>query len=784
MADFFDKLAKQFGQTDSSHIGQAVEELVNQAIMRRRAHERRWYDNNFFDDGYHFRSISRKTGRVIDHTSRSAGYVERAIPRASRQIRGISNLLFAAEPYPVVYPERITISDYPDQTDLKTGQPIPNSPYEQAVKKNKDIARKRGTWLSTEWDDEQNLPLKLIDMILIAAKNSVSWMEVYSDTDKQKIITNVYDAFDVICYGDVRDEAKLPFITKACPMTLPEIMSDSRFDAAMVKKLTPDNRYATSEIKDAYMRSRFGAKSPSEQKDGTIIVKETEMKEILTDDNWKEAIAKGENNGAMEGKSRGDGVMRHVFSAAGVTLDDEYIDYDDYSLVPFRFEPGPLYQVPFIERFIPQNKSLDVIITRLEKWVNAMVVGVYQVRKGENMQVSNFPGGQKIEYEGTPLSQMNVANVGNTPFEVINLLNKFIDEQGATTAGGQNLPTGVKSGVAIESVKATEYANLKITNLMLKRTIKNIAERMLERAHKDFLKPVEVSSIEDGQPNYFDVIGKRGYDLSKKVGKQLPDDIVTLDKDVKLRIEIEPGLGLTMDGKKQAMESIIDYMLKLAQAIPGSIPPEALQQVIKKFLEAFGYGSTQELMEAMEQGMTQGQMTEEQIMRMKVAIVEAMKDSGAVGPVAENRMVDTTKVGVLQALKDSGIADAVGQGQQVQEKPLSESLSITYKDLPEDVKREVEAKIGLTPSKGISPTGSQQVDTHAKTAIAVQNATNPQAEIALKAKTLDQQQSQHQDQLSLQAKQQQDTVASSSAERALKEKAMKQKPMKGAKNGS
>ncbi len=88
-------LPKLFGATSSDQIGQAVEEMVTNAISRRKAHERRWYDNNFFDDGYHFRTVSKKTGRVVDHTSRGSSYVERAIPRASRQIRGVSNLLFA-----------------------------------------------------------------------------------------------------------------------------------------------------------------------------------------------------------------------------------------------------------------------------------------------------------------------------------------------------------------------------------------------------------------------------------------------------------------------------------------------------------------------------------------------------------------------------------------------------------------------------------------------------------------------------------------------------------------
>ena len=664
---------------NTTQISQAIEEWCEQALTRRKPHERRWYDNNFFDDGYHFRTISKKTGKVVDQTSRNSHYVERAIPRASRQIRGVANLLFAAEPYPVVYPERVSKADFDDAQQ-----------YMQEMEKAKQIARRRGTWLSTEWV-EQELDTKLIDMILLAAKNSLSWMQVYSNPGEQEIITDVYDAFDIICYGDLRDHEKLPFITKSCPMDIQQIQTSPLFDAKMVAKLSPDNKYATSSVKNAYMLSRYGSKETEDKRNGTVLVKETFIKDYLTEDNWKQAVKLGSDTGAMEGKSKGDMIMRHVFSADGSTLNDEYVDYDNYPLVPYRFEPGPLYQVPFIERFIPQNKSLDVILTRLEKWVNSMVVGVYMNRKGENFNISNIPGGQKVEYESTPPTQMQTSSVGATPFQVIELLNKFLEEQGSTTAALGQIPSGVKSGVAIESVKATEYANLKFPTLMLKKTIKGIAERMLERAHKDYLKPKEVESLEDGEPDYFDVIGKRGKELSEKLDVEIPEDTIVLDKDTKVRVEIEPGLGLTMDGKRQAMEAILNKIIEISKTIPNSIPPEALQQIIKKFLEQFGYGSTQELMEALDEGMRQGDMNEEQIMKMKVAIIEALRDSGAVGPEMEKRLVDSTKVGVMESLKDSGLLDKQEQPQQ--EEP--NKVSISYKDLPPEGQVQAAARAGI-----------------------------------------------------------------------------------------
>ena len=181
---FLDKLATEFSKTTTASIGKAIEDLCTDAITRRSGHERRWYDNNFFDDGYHFRVISRKTGRVIDHAYQNSGYIERAIPRASRQIRGVANLLFAAEPYPVIFPQRITIESF------KSNGQFDELGYKQALDNAKTVARKQGIWVANEWE-ELDLPLKLIDMILLAAKNSVSWIQIYSDTEKQELKAEV-----------------------------------------------------------------------------------------------------------------------------------------------------------------------------------------------------------------------------------------------------------------------------------------------------------------------------------------------------------------------------------------------------------------------------------------------------------------------------------------------------------------------------------------------------------------------------------------------------------------
>ena len=690
-------LNKFFTTADSNAIGRAIEDANFQATMRRRSHERRWYDNQYFDDGYHFRLVSKRTGRVIDTVNRTSGYVERAIPRASRQIRGIGNLLFSPEYYPVVYPERVTEEDFRDKL---TGQ-VNQQAFLQEQEKAKQNARKQGIWLTTTWEDDLELDIKLIQQILGAAKHSIGYIQIYTDPVTNRICAENLDGFDLIHYGDMKEMDDLPFVTKATPWDFQEVINHEFFDEEKRYKLNPDNEYATSEIKNAYMRTRFGAKlnTPAQN---TIIVRESFIKEFLNSDNWDLAKKLSEETGAMEGKSKGDMIMRHPFSAGGVTLKDEYVDYDNYPFADFRFEPGYLYQVPLIERFIPLNKALDVVVTRLEKWVNSMVVGVYMTRKGENIEMNNFPGGQQVMYEQAPPQQMQVTNAGQTPFAFAEMLDKYIEEQGSSTFTLNSLPQGVTANAAFESSQQREYANMKFATKMFKKNITRIANLMMERGHKDYIEPQDVSYKEDGKASYFSVIGAEGAKLHKKINKKIPNDIVTLDKKAKIHIEIDQGLGLTAAGKKESMAQLMQTTIELYKQ--GFIGQKGMAILVKRYIEIYGFGSTEEFMEGLEDDLANGNMTDEQMMKMKIAIVQALKESEAVGPKAEKRLVDSTKLGVLQTMKDAGLLDQLNQKGDISTE--TDDLIKLYKDASPEIRRQIEQKLGLQPASDepISPT--------------------------------------------------------------------------------
>src|SRR3990167_8271230 len=141
---------------DKTQIGEAVDGMMQKAKDSRITFERRWYDNNFFYDGYHFRYFSRTQNKIVDLSERSTIWSPmRSIPKASRQTDGVANLLASRNYVPVVYPERVSISQYPliQQPNLQTGQMalVQNPEFLEAQKEAKRVAKASGHFLREEW---------------------------------------------------------------------------------------------------------------------------------------------------------------------------------------------------------------------------------------------------------------------------------------------------------------------------------------------------------------------------------------------------------------------------------------------------------------------------------------------------------------------------------------------------------------------------------------------------------------------------------------------------------
>ena len=423
---------------DSRAVVETIESLKKMVDAQRRDFARRWYDNNFFDDGFHYRFIHRTTDRIVDLSTKDVVFEpKRAIPKASRQIRGVANLLLSFDWHPVVYPHRVNKSRFlkgrmdflPDLQDPETGEMVPNPDrleYEMFRKIVAEEAKKKGYWLEDQWREQQLFEDKLPLMLLLAAKNSASFIQCWWDDVEEEICTQVYDAFDIYLVGSYTDIQQSPFIGKVIPKTIREIKANENFDEEQLGKISPDNKFAGSEIKEAYLDSRFGGMTGSDAS-ATLLLNEFFLKETINSENLAKISKQENSDDIMEEREEGDTVIRHVFSAGGVWLKDEYTALKKYPFVDYRFEPGPIYQVPLIERFIPSNKSLDSVVSKVERYIGTSPLGVWTQRKGEDFKLTNVAGGQVVKYKTTPPQSQSLAPLGGFVFSMMQLLESFIE---------------------------------------------------------------------------------------------------------------------------------------------------------------------------------------------------------------------------------------------------------------------------------------------------------------------------------------------------------------------
>jgi len=296
-------------------------------------------------------------------------------------------------------------------------------------------------------------------------------------------------------------------------------------------------------------------------------------------------------------------------------------------------------------------------MSRLERFFHTMHVGVWLKRRGENFKLSNVAGGLMAEYEGAPPQQMQLASPTGAVFNFITILNGLIEEQGVSTSALAKIPKGVRAWGAIESLKASEFANLYIPIKMLKKTVKTASEKMFDIVDKHFISPQTVMRLEKGEPDYFDIIGQSGAEARKRLKIKVPEGAIPIKKEYRVDIEIESGLGYTEEGRKGRMMELAKFLLSLAEA--GYLTPPAVKLCVLRMMEIFKFGPTAEMMEALEGMEQQQQMTDQQLEQLKVAILETFKD---LKPAREEEQ----KTALLEVIRDLQKAGATGGEEQPQ----------------------------------------------------------------------------------------------------------------------
>lgn len=527
--------------------------------------ERNWYVADNFYDGNHFVWFKKETG-TIDKITAPKGTVLRAIPKASKQVEVVQNLIITNSYKWTAYPE----ADSSGEISEEAGE----------------VARRQGQWLQYQFD-QMNMDAKIADLVLYALKFPVSFMEFYPTDDAASIGCSVYDAFDIYFKPNVESIYDSPVLIKTIEKTWDEIKANPDYKIPDDYEPKGTEPYA-SELKSIRFNEKFGHQFGNKMQKNTVILKEAWVKEWYTEVTKEEQEVPGGYTDTETGLPLTQMVEKkeRKMRVRVITYLDDLAEplrnvetvYSDYPFIAYKTKSGALYQPSLLERLMSPNKSIDLIVSGIEQFMHTMNKGRWLKHRNASLSKIYNESGQIIEWDVEKPELVDQQSIPNYFFTHIGNLEKWIEEQSANAATSGRVPKGARAYKTIEALKSSDAANQSVAIINLEAVLERSAEICLEIADKYFDTPQNVYRMDKENPDYFKVVGAR-YNQS--------EGAVPLSENTKVNVSVESGLSYTEEGKRQTLIEL--YQL-------GLIPKETV-------LEGFKFGNIGEILSKVESQM-------------------------------------------------------------------------------------------------------------------------------------------------------------------------------------
>jgi hypothetical protein len=521
--------------------------------------ERNWYIADNFYDGNHFVWFKKETG-TIDKITAPKGTVLRAIPKASKQVEVVQNLIISNSYKWTAYPQP------DDQGQIS----------DDATK----FALRQGQWLRTQFDN-MNMDKKIADLVLFALKFPVSFWEFYP-TEDNNIGNTTYDAFDIYFKPDVEDIYDSPVVIKCIDKAWDEIKANPEYTIPEgYQPLEQRNAYA-SELKSLRYNEKYGHKFGEMGRKSIVTLKEGWVKEWYTDQETTEVDSGQVDPTTQQAikitttkpvKKKRIRVVTYL-DELKTPLRDKITVYTDYPFVAYSPKSGSLYQPSLLERLMSANKSIDLIVSGIEQFMHTMNKGRWLKHRNASLSKIYNENGQILEWDVEKPELVPQQSIPNYFFSHIANLEKWIEEQSANAATSGRVPQGARAYKTIEALKSSDAANQSVSIINLETALEKAAQICLEIADKYFDQPQTVYRMDKQKPDYFKVVGDR-YKTPEM------NDTVPLSENTKVDVSIESGLSYTEEGKRQTL-------LELYQM--GLLDKETV-------LEGFKFGNIGEILE-------------------------------------------------------------------------------------------------------------------------------------------------------------------------------------------
>lgn len=281
-----------------------------------------------------------------------------------------------------------------------------------------------------------------------------------------------------------------------------------------------------------------------------------------SESDYKELILNNENNVNTDSKN----VILHetwCVTPEGIrvitTAGDEILrnELTTFKKLPFEFyQPdiniGSVYGEGWVKNIVPLNKAINYLETSRLEYNILINKGRLLIPKGAGVKSITNQNGEKIYYKmGFKPEFLPTPPMGSDVDKQLSALNTYMQVIGAANEAfiGQT-PGGVKSGIAIETLIASNFNQLYDLVKNLSDTLARLGEDILDMGYEyqQLTKPFRTESGE-----YYGVISgsQEAMDQIENLVK-----VASIPKNPEVRVRITSGIAHTKEGKRDILMAL------------------------------------------------------------------------------------------------------------------------------------------------------------------------------------------------------------------------------------
>ncbi len=429
-------------------------------------------------------------------------------------------------------------------------------------------------------EDEIKLKNVLKTLIKYMLIYSTAYIQIYKENGKYR--AEALDPFDISIYPTIKKIGDYPYLAKHIAKSLDSIKLSDKYkdiDFEDLKQKLEDNRYFNDERKNELYLSKFGYSGKN-----TVVIDELYALE-------KEGLA--------------------IYSYIGDELimaqspDETKLKNIPIAMLLSGEEP---YETAEIEKFIPLNKTLDVLITKLERRVHRLDGGRLAIQANEPIKTIKTEDGEFVRYNRKAPTILPEENYPSTLINLIGILRDLFSALGVNAAvSSANIPNGVEAWRAIESLKQADYGKMENMTQNLSECLTEATERLVELASVTEVTPRDI--IIPKTKERINIVGSAGKATAS-------EGSLVFSPEKRLKIVIESGLTHTPEAKRELIMKLVE-----AQLLPREMAIDMLK-----------VGNTRDIMSKLNEDLVAGKSIVDapdfQMLpkKLQIAIVQYLKE--------------------------------------------------------------------------------------------------------------------------------------------------------------